>query len=202
MYFSFVSLNNHKGEVYTFWNPVTRCSVHCSSAVFLQKKYQLTKSEIAKLIAGIDDPDKETYDEDEDIIPEDAEGNQIVHQYNAEISIAVSTTPTAMDKEIETTEEYDVPVAIQHKFAGVPREIRNLQALFNTDPGADWENLQGEADFMMLENYGAHETALIATMYDGSPEPKAYYEATQRHDFPNWLGDIWKEFKNIEQKVV
>jgi hypothetical protein len=110
--------------------------------------------------------------------------------------------PTAMDEEVESTEEYDVPLAIQHKFAGVPREIRNLQAFFNPDPGAYWENLQGEADLMMLANDKAHETALIATMYDGSPEPKTYYEATQCHDFPNRWGAICTEFNNMEQKVV
>jgi hypothetical protein len=42
---------------------------------------------------------------------------------------------------------------------------------------------------MMLVNDQAHETSLIATMYDGSPE-------TQCHDFPNW----W--LNNMEQKVV
>jgi hypothetical protein len=55
--------------------------------------------------------------------------------------------------------EYDVPVAIQYKFSGVPRELRNLQAFFNPDPGADWENAQGEAEFMMWANDQAHETA-------------------------------------------
>jgi hypothetical protein len=88
----------------------------------------LAKAERAKLVAGIDDPDKETFDEYEDVIPEDVEGNQIVNKNNDKISIAVSNIPTAMDEEVETTEEFDVPVTIQHKSAGVPREIRNLQA--------------------------------------------------------------------------
>jgi hypothetical protein len=73
--------DDHKGNVYTFWNPITRSSVHSRSAVFPKKNYaeiyQLAKSEIAKQIAGIDEPDMEVYDEDDDTIPEDNDGNHL-----------------------------------------------------------------------------------------------------------------------------
>jgi hypothetical protein len=55
---------------------------------------------------------------------------------------------------------------------------------------------------MMWANDQAHETALIATMHDGSCEPKTYYEATQCNDLPNWWGAICTEFNNMEQQVV
>jgi hypothetical protein len=86
---------------------------------------------------------------------------------------------------------------VVHHLAGIPREIRNLQTFFNPDPQLEWENQRGEAAVFTQQ-----ETALIATMYDGSPEPKNFYEAQNSTDFPNWWDAMCVELNNMESKEV
>jgi hypothetical protein len=86
-----------------------------------------------------------------------------------------------------------LPPALQQTLSGVPREIRNFQSFFNPNPQTEWNNLQGDSDT---------DTALIATMYDGNPEPKTYHQALASHDFQNWWAAMCVEFKNMKDKQV
>jgi hypothetical protein len=55
------------------------------------------------------------------------------------------------------------------------------------------DQLQGDSD---------SDTALIATMYDGNPEPKTYAQAIKSPDFQDWWAAMCVEFKNMEDKQV
>jgi hypothetical protein len=61
-----------------------------------------------------------------------------------------------------------------NKFSGVPCSICSLATFYNPDPQDKWENMRGEAAVYVSEN-NKNEAALIATMYDGKPEPKSYF---------------------------
>jgi hypothetical protein len=77
------------------------------------------------------------------------------------------------------TEDYveAFPPALQQNISGVPCKIRKLQSFFNPNPQTEWNNLQGDS---------GSDTALIATMYDGNPDPKTYAQALRSYDFQNW----------------
>jgi hypothetical protein len=55
---------------------------------------------------------------------------------------------------------------------------------------------------LLRKAFKLQEAALIATVFDGSPEPKIYKEAKQCTNFPNWWGAMCIEFNNMEQKKV
>jgi hypothetical protein len=76
-----------------------------------------------------------------------------------------------------------------------------LQTFFNPRPQDEWENERGESD-LHKRALNLQEAALIATIYDGSPELKTYIEAQQCKDFPNWWEDMCIEFNNMEQKKI
>jgi hypothetical protein len=56
--------------------------------------------------------------------------------------------------------------------------------------------MRGEAAVYFSEN-NKNEAALIATMYDGNPEPKSYWEAINCPDFSNWWEAMCTEFSNM-----
>jgi hypothetical protein len=72
---------DHKKDVYNFWNPKTRHCIQSRNAVFLQRKhnkyYNIEKELIAHQIAAVDDEKGEMYDSDKDVIPENDEGNHL-----------------------------------------------------------------------------------------------------------------------------
>jgi hypothetical protein len=146
------------------------------------------------------------YDSDDNVIPEDDEGN---HLAQAELPDDThSTTPDPLadvhldDDDASATLEgggstdtsaETLPPALQQNISGVPRKIRNLQSFFNPNPQTEWNNIQGDSD---------SDTALIATMYDGIPEPKTYSQVLKCSDIQNWWGAMCVEFKNMEDKQV
>jgi hypothetical protein len=71
----------------------------------------------------------------------------------------------------EDESEADVSLLeqVEHHIPDIPRELRNLQIFFNPEPQADWENLRGEAAVFTQQ-----ETALIATLYEGSPDVRIF----------------------------
>jgi hypothetical protein len=83
--------------------------------------------------------------------------------------------------------------AIQQNLSGVSRKICNLQSFFNLNSQTQWQYLQSDSDI---------ETTLIATMYDGNPEPKTYAQAIKSNYFQNWWGAMCVEFKNMEEHQV
>jgi hypothetical protein len=75
-----------------------------------------------------------------------------------------------------------------------------LETFCNPRPHDEWEDARGESA-LHKRAVKLQESALIATIYDGSPEPKTYREA-QCEDLPNWWGAMCIEFNNMEQKRV
>jgi hypothetical protein len=71
----------HKGDIYVFGSPQTKHSLESRSAVFLQQNYgtfnKLEKSEITTQFAAITDELTQMYDTDEDVTPNDEEGNNL-----------------------------------------------------------------------------------------------------------------------------
>jgi hypothetical protein len=176
---------DHKEDVYSFWNPKTRQCNQSFPAVFLKVKYscfyKMDKEEITHQIVAVHDELGEMYDSDEDVILCDDDGN---HLATAEDDASSHhSDPPAMDASSVTLEGSDstedsaefLPSAIQNNLSGIPREVRNLTSFFNPNP-EQWANLQGDLD---------SDTALIATMYDGNPEPKTYAKALKCNDFQN-----------------
>jgi hypothetical protein len=90
---------------------------------------------------------------------------------------------------------------MRDKFFGIPRSIRMLETFYNPRPNNEWEDAKGEAA-LHKRAVKLQEAALIATVYDGSPEPKTYRESEQCKDFTDWWGDMCIEFNNMEQKKV
>jgi hypothetical protein len=138
------------------------------------------------------------YDSDEDVIPCDDDGN---HLATAEDDASSHhSDPPEMDESSVTSEgSYStevsadfLPPVIQNNLSGIPREVRNLTSFFNPNP-KEWANLQEDSD---------SDTALIATMYDGNPEPKTYAQALKCSDFQSWWDAMCVEFNNMEDKQV
>jgi hypothetical protein len=142
---------DHKGYTYTFWNPITKHVFESRSAIFLQQTYaefhKLDKSQIAKQFATIKDSLNKMFDEDEDVTPEDDEGNHLPNQMNNEDededSKFVTITEDMLDpantditykEEEEDTEDDASPASVQQKFARIPREIRSLATFYNPNP--------------------------------------------------------------------
>jgi hypothetical protein len=59
--------------------------------------------------------------------------------------------------------------------------------------------MRGEAAVYVTEN-NKHEAALIATKYDGNPEPNSFWEAINCPDFSNWWEAICTEFSKMGHK--
>jgi hypothetical protein len=101
----------------------------------------------------------------------------------------------------DDNDEDDIPSPIKTRLSGLPRALHNLQAFYNPDPGSESALLTYETLNTLHDNKHCEYT-LLATVYDGSPEPKSYKEAQSTPDFPNWWEAMVTEFKNMEQKGV
>jgi hypothetical protein len=162
--------------------------------VFLQKNYgtfnKLDKSEIATQFAAITNELTKMYNTDEDVTPVDEIWNNLPNLTHLEVeeSYVSDGCPTEVE-EIFDIEEYDYedeedsPPVIIDKFSGIPRSIRMLETFFNPRPHDEWEDARGEAA-LYKRAVKLQESALIATIYDGSPQPKTYREAQQCKDSP------------------
>jgi hypothetical protein len=79
---------DHMGDTYTSWNPITKHAFESRSAIFLLRKYadfhELEKSQITKQFATITDELNELFDEDEDVTPENEAGDHLSNQMNNE----------------------------------------------------------------------------------------------------------------------
>jgi septum formation topological specificity factor MinE len=68
---------DHNGDTYTFWDPITKHVFESRSAIFLDQTYaelhKLDKTQIAKQVATITDELNEMFDEDEEVMREDIE---------------------------------------------------------------------------------------------------------------------------------
>jgi hypothetical protein len=74
------------------------------------------------------------------------------------------------------------------------RELQNLQTFFNPNPLQYINNI---ANMVTTTS-----TALQATVYDGSPDPKIFMEARTSTDWTNWKGAVDTEFNNMHEKQV
>jgi transposase InsO family protein len=89
--------------------------------------------------------------------------------------------------------EHHLPRSLVNAFRA-PRELRNLADFLPNPPGPD----ALQAPLPPPDN----ESALLATVYDGNPEPKHYLEARTSPDSSNWWEAMCTEFKNMESKEV
>jgi hypothetical protein len=154
------------------------------------------------------------YDTDEDVTPVDDEGNNLpnLSHLEDEESYISNGRPTEVEENFDNEEndyedeeecdyedEEDFPPVLRDKFSGVPRSIRMLETFYNPCPHDEWEDAKGEAA-LYKRAVKLQEAAPIATIYDGSPEPKTNREEQQCIDIPNWREAMCIESDNMEQK--
>jgi hypothetical protein len=109
-------------------------------------------------------------------IPIDIEGNNLpnLSHLEDEESYVSDGCPTEAEENFDN-EEYDYedqedfPPVIRDKFSGIPRSIRMLESFYKPRPHDEWEDAKGEAA-LNKRAVKLQEAALIATVYDGSPE--------------------------------
>jgi hypothetical protein len=205
---------DHKGDTYTFWNPITKHVFESRSVIFLQPTYanfhKLEKSQNAKQFATITDELNEMFDEDEDVTPEDEDvnrsPNQINNEDNEEDEDFINITEDMLDStnpeltyRADDADEDIIPDSVQQKFACITRSIGSLATFYNPNPQDKWENILVEAEVMVRET---NEAYYLATVYDGNPEPKNFKEAQNSPDFSNWWESMCIEFRNMEHKEV
>ena len=111
-------------------------------------------------------------------------------------------------------EEPNVPDNVLRRL-NLPREVLNLDTFYNrigsllesdeesrTSTVTMDNDTIGERALLTIFNPRRGECALLATVYDGSPEPKTLKESLQCPDSPNWWAAIKTEFQNMEEKGV
>jgi hypothetical protein len=147
----------------------------------------MDRSLIVKKIAEIQNELDEMFDEDKDVIQEDELGNQIlpnkiIQEDDDNSFVLVTSAMAALNRDDTDSEDEDeyacdkIPTVILNKSSGVPPSICSLATFYNPDPQDEWKNMRGEAAVYVSGN-NKNEAALIATMYDGNPDPKSYWEA-------------------------
>jgi hypothetical protein len=99
------------------------------------------------------------------------------------------SSPPALDETSVTSEGSD---STEDSAEGLPPATQTIY-LVSLAKFASW---QVSLTTIMDNN----DTALIATMYDGNPEPKIYTQALKCSDFQYWWGAMCIEFKNMEDK--
>jgi Reverse transcriptase (RNA-dependent DNA polymerase) len=115
------------------------------------------------------------------------------------------------DQEAEER-EYNLPRNVARRL-NLPREVLNLDTFYNrigslleSDEESNTSTVTmddlGERALLTIFNPRGGEVALLATVYDGSPEPKTFKESLECHDSPNWWVAIKTEFRNMEEKGV
>jgi transposase InsO family protein len=181
--------DNHAGEVCLFLNLTTKRLIQSRSAIFLHKTYSDWYKLKQELISHVPAPTIE--DDTNENVPLEQDVLQIQQDYDDEpFHNLVDDLPD--DDEYDYTES-----TISNK--GI-RELMSLQTYYNPDPLQYVDTIQHAAVLATFNN--PPEVALNATIYDGNPDPKTYYEATTSLDWPNWWGAICTEFDNMHSKQV
>jgi hypothetical protein len=85
---------------------------------------------------------------------------------------------------------------VTRRVSGLQREIRNLTTEYNPNPGEAVELA------LLCRVFNPGETAMVANLHDGSPEPKNYHEAKACKEWKDWWEAMCTEFKNMEEKKV
>lgn len=101
------------------------------------------------------------------------------------------------DIEEDDQNNNDSIVQTASKAKGLSRELRNLQAFYNPDPGntAEIAMLQRVFDPQMVLN-------TITGFNDGSKIPQSYFEAKQSKDWKKWKEAMYTGLSNMETKHV
>jgi hypothetical protein len=132
----------HKGDINSFWNPITKHVVESCSVVFLQQTYDyfqnLVRSQIAKQVAIITDELNEMFDNYEDVTPVDDEGKNLPNKTanldnddnneDEEFVMIIEDMIDPTNPELTYNEDDNeiIPELVQRKSAGIPRSIRSL----------------------------------------------------------------------------
>jgi hypothetical protein len=107
----------------------------------------------------------------------------------------------------------DLPQNVARRL-NLPREVLNLDTFYNGIGSLLESDEESTTSTITMENAPMGErallsvfkprgeTALLATVYDGSPEPKTLKESLACSDSPNWWAAIQTEFNNMEEKGV
>jgi Reverse transcriptase (RNA-dependent DNA polymerase) len=220
---------DHADNVYIFWKPKTKAQFCSQNAVFLpdtfSEYYKIPPENIAKIYIT----DDNSYDSDSESSPTEWESSDEIIDPSEDLfpdTTAYYDTSDSPPSDASVSSQSDtddddllfpvddpvepLPVPVIHRFSGIPRELRNLQTSYNPTPAQHWESkhLQEAAVYTTSEpptkrvHFAPDAVAHIATVYDGSPEPKTYRESLQCPDAANWWVAICTEFANMEQKGV
>jgi hypothetical protein len=107
----------------------------------------------------------------------------------------------------------DLPQNVARRL-NLPREVLNLDTFYNRIGSLLESDEESTTSTITMENAPMGErailtifkprgeVALLATVYDGSPEPKTLKESLACPDSPSWWAAIQTEFKNMEEKGV
>jgi hypothetical protein len=203
---------DHKEDVYNFWNTKTRSHFQSRTAIFLQMSYgeyyKIDRDQRAYNLNAISDPlfdDVDTNEldttpanlielEDENEMQDITEIEEPYKYYESDDTIMTSNITNDDDDDDD-----ELLQPIKTRLSGLPRAMHNLQTYYNPNPGAESNLFTFESSF---HNNKHCDYALLATIYDGSPEPKSFKEAQSTPDFPNWWKAMVTEFTNMEQKGV
>jgi hypothetical protein len=205
---------DHKEDVYNFWNPITRKSIQSRTAIFILqsygKYYKIEPSKRAHLIAALKSPSTEQYDDDDPSDDDDSNNADIDVHLTDLIAPAraydnVTTTDTDSLHDFTSDNDSDsspaaLPATILTRFSGVPRALSQLQTFYNPTPGVDSDSESTLFNLLSTNKY--IESAYLATMFNTSPEPQTFLESQQCHDAPLWWKAVSLEFMNMEEKQV
>jgi hypothetical protein len=124
--------------------------------------------------------DEESYDDQE---PEP----NLIDSYEVIIENEIDENEVEEDLDLEGENNLveEIPTT-SRSVPGLQREIRSLATYYNPDP-----ELQSEtAEIAMLSRvFNPTNTSLIASIHDGNPEPKTYFEAKASKEWQKW----WEE---------
>jgi hypothetical protein len=159
--------------------------------------------------------------EDDDVNedqPEDHDNHTLFSEDSTEVEDDL-TSNFEQDLEImiadQAAEEraLDLPQNVARRL-NLPREVLNLDTFYNRIGSLLESDEESTTSTITMENEPMGEralltifkprgeVALLATVYDGSPEPKTLKESLECPDSPNWWAAIKTEFRNMEEKGV
>jgi hypothetical protein len=98
---------------------------------------------------------------------------------------------TNVDDDDDDDSEHHLPISLVNTFCA-QRKLRNLADFLPNPPGPD--------ALLSPLPPPKNKSALLATIYDGNPEPKHYLEARTSPDLSNWWEAMCTEFRNMESK--
>jgi hypothetical protein len=99
--------------------PIKTCSFFEENWEF----YKISKSDIVKQVAGTIYPINEMYDEDDDVILKDEEGNQFNPDDDYVFPENENNYNDFLGLEDNNHDANEIPDVVQQRFAGIPREL-------------------------------------------------------------------------------